>query len=210
MREPAGARSARQPEPAPRSTQGIPGFKAGPGEQRSTPRPTSRGGNAPVPHGTPVRESRARSRSAAPGQGHDPPGFSATKRWKSLTTHPVLPAPTPPTTGFGRVRPLRFPPWAGLGPRRYFHHSPTVRTRRSQRRSSAHLRARSASQSDALRSRSSPRRRNESQGWSVGGSVSPCSSMMAISTRRSRIRASASSRAVRDCSASLRSVQLHG
>ena len=94
-----------------------------------------------------VRRAKARSYAAGPGfRGREPSRFLGTKRWKSQKLRQLSPERTSEWKGSGRVLGQLDPNHLLRSQHRpnnaYFRHSPTVRTRRTQRSS---FRFRSAS-----------------------------------------------------------------
>ena len=107
-------------------------------------------------------ESEARSATACPGQGQDPPGFSGGKRWPKPDNALSMADRRGGWKGFGALQPQVLAPvqrhWRNPrgrplapAPSSYRHHRPRVRIRRTQRRSSR--RARSVWRSASARRR---------------------------------------------------------
>ena len=155
----AGAQGALRPEPAPYSIRGcpraeaqrriaqdVPSSETASEEQCSTPRPTHAAGRR-LSLMDRHRESRARSVGTLRVRD-GPSRFLGTKRWKSQKLRQLSPERTSGWKGpdgvLGQLNPnhwLRRGNAANIAATPYFHQSPRVQTRRTQRSSSRFLKA---------------------------------------------------------------------
>ena len=144
----------------------IPAFEATSGEQSSTLRPPPATGRRLFPLGRPSGEQGS-IRSVVPGQETDPRFLRRETLEKpesdpSVTERPFACQVRPGGRGYGSA-----PAGSTRARHRdagYFHHNPSVTTRRTQRQNCAHLRSARASASDCSRRHTSRPRSMPFQG----------------------------------------------